>query len=360
VLSVLLRDTCFTMKRLHWSLLFSSIVLVGCSAVPGPIPAGWSLVPIGVKASLRGLCAIDADVAFVAGSAGTLMRTVDGGKTWSDIAPPGTSDCDFRDVEAFDRDQVIAMVAGQPARVYRSGDAGVTWSVVHSDPRPAAFFDAMAFTGDYGVMFGDAIDGQFGLLQTEDGGRTWRDRSGVWLPEPHEGEAAFAASGTCLVVADASPPVFSLVTGGGPVRMVRFGPEVESRDAKNYWHRPLPLQSSASTKGAFSVAWNGQHGVAVGGDYQRPHERDGTAAWTDDGGETWSAADALGFRSAVIWLDESALLSVGSDGASWSGDSGRSWVSFCDVGFHCLSRGGDGSVWAGGSGGRVGRLLFPD
>ena len=348
------------MKTLHWSLLLSGIALAGCSATPSRIPAGWSLVPIGSKASLRGLCAIDADVAFVGGSAGTLMRTVDGGQTWSDIAPPGTSACDFRDVEAFDRNQVLAMVAGQPARVYRSDDAGVTWDIVHEDPRPTAFFDAMAFAGDYGVMFGDAIDGQFGLLQTDDGGRTWRDRSGMWLPEPHEGEAAFAASGTCLVVAESNPPTFSLVTGGGPARMVKFGPAVVAEHAKSHWHRLLPLQSGASSKGAFSIAWNGNYGVAVGGDYQRPQEREGTAAWSNDGGQSWHEADGLEFRSAVIWLDEESLLSVGSHGAGWSGDAGRSWASFCDYGFHCLSAGRDGSVWACGSDGRIGRLLLPE
>ncbi|MFT4513264.1 MAG: photosystem II stability/assembly factor-like uncharacterized protein [Planctomycetota bacterium] len=348
------------MKTLRWSLLLSCVALASCATAPPRIPNGLSIFVIGTKASLRGLSAIDSNVAFIGGSEGTLMRTVDGGQTWSDIAPPGTSDCDFRDVEAFDRNNVVAMVAGQPARVYRSGDAGVSWDIVHEDPRPAAFFDAMAFAGDYGVMFGDAIDGQFGLLQTGDGGRTWRDRSGVMLPEPHAGEAAFAASGTCLVVADANAPVFSLATGGGPARMVNFGPTVVAEDGESHWHRSLPLQSGASSKGAFSIAWNGSRGVAVGGDYQLPEERQGTAAWTSDGGKTWQEADALGFRSAVIWLDDRTLFSVGSHGASWSSNAGRSWTAFAEFAFHSLSKGRDGSVWASGSGGRVGRLLLPD
>ena len=72
---------------------------------------------------------------------------------------------------------------------------------------------------------GDAIDGQFCMLQSNDGGRTWIDRSGCMLPAPKTGEAAFAASGTCLVARDAGQR-FSLVTGGGPSRSITFGPAV--------------------------------------------------------------------------------------------------------------------------------------
>ena len=348
------------MKRLRLGILLSCITLAACATTSRRVPSEWLPVATGSNASLRGLCAVDASTAFISGSGGTLLRTVDGGETWQDIAPPGTDQCDFRDVEAFDRNRVLAMVAGQPARVYRTGDGGVTWDVVVEDPRPGAFFDAMAFAGDHGVMFGDAIDGQFALLQTEDAGRTWRDRSGVYLPEPLPGEAAFAASGTCLVAVGRHAPLFSLATGGGPARMVKLGPGVASPDAKNYWSQSLPLQSGASSKGAFSIAWRGTLGVAVGGDYQLPHERNGTAAWSHDGGKTWRAADALGFRSAVIWLDGGTLLSVGSHGASWSRDAGHTWQPFGEVGFHSLSRGRDGSVWASGSGGRVARLLLLD
>tara|TARA_R110002072_G_scaffold228234_12_gene385421 strand:+ start:71228 stop:72283 length:1056 start_codon:yes stop_codon:yes gene_type:complete len=351
------------MKTLRFGLLLSFLALASCSVTPPGVPALYLLVPgASTGASLRGVSAVDANVAFISGSGGTLMRTVDGGSSWQDIAPPGTEQCDFRDVEAMDRNSVLAMVAGQPARVYRTSDGGTTWNIVVEDPRPGAFFDAMAFAGDYGVMFGDAIDGQFALLQTADGGRTWRDRSGVFLPEPKPGEAAFAASGTCLVAVADAVPEFCLATGGGPARMVKLGPSIATPDAKNYWSRILPLQSGASSKGAFSIAWHGKHGVTVGGDYQLPQECNGTAAWSNDGGETWTASDALGFRSAVVWLDHQRLLSVGSHGASWSADAGRTWNALQDGGYHALSKGRDGAVWAVGGNGRVAKLkmVLPD
>lgn len=338
-------------------LVLVSVLVGGCQVAPVE-PIRWRPLLTGSQASLRGLSAVDEQVAYVSGSGGTLLRTMDGGESWDSVAPPGTSRCDFRDVEALDRDQVVAMVAGQPARVYRSEDAGATWRLVHEDPREAAFFDALAFAGDVGVMFGDAIDGQFCMLQSHDGGRSWRDRSGELLPPPGDGEAAFAASGTCLVAIDADRGVFSLVTGGGQSRAITFGSSVSDVSGRRYWSRGLPLQSGSSSQGAFSVAWDGARGVAVGGDYRAPEAAQASVAITTDGGATWAAGDAGGFRSAVIWLSSRALLAVGSHGASWSKDGGRTWIAFGQQGFHCLSRGGDGSVWAAGSDGRVARLMM--
>ena len=151
-----------------------SAVLCGCHVPSSGRPIGWQPLTTGTVASLRGLAAVDARVAFVGGHGGTLLRTLDGGHSWQDVAPAGSEACDFRDLEAFGRDHVVAMVAGQPARVYRSADGGVSWHVVHEDPRPQAFFDAMAFAGPHGVLFGDAIDGAFTLLVTDDRGASWR------------------------------------------------------------------------------------------------------------------------------------------------------------------------------------------
>jgi photosystem II stability/assembly factor-like uncharacterized protein len=344
------------MQRL--ALLLLGVVLAGCSAAPPRTPQAWRMLSTGSSQSLRGMSAVDATVAVVGGANGTLLRTEDGGHSWNDIAPAGSEQCDFRDVEALDRNQIVALVAGQPARLYRSEDAGHSWRIVHQDPRPAAFFDAVAFAGEHGVMFGDAIDGSFCLLVTTDGGRTWGDRSSMLLPNPEPSEAAFAASGTCLVAADAETPRFTLVTGGGPSRMISLSPSPRARES--HWSVALPLQTGSSSQGAFSIAWNGECGVVVGGDYKNPNVGTATVACTLDGGQHWLPGDAGGFRSAVLWLDDKCLLAVGSHGASYSADMGRSWARFGETGFHSLCLGRDGAVWACGSDGRVARLQLSE
>ena len=59
-----------------------------------------------------------------------------------------------------------------------------------------------------------------------------------------------------------------------------------------------PLASGNDSSGVFSLAFRDQkHGIAVGGDYRKPEEATGTAAYTSDGGEHWSAA-----RQTTPWL----------------------------------------------------------
>jgi photosystem II stability/assembly factor-like uncharacterized protein len=336
------------MTRSRSASLAVSLLLVACQAAPSFDTASWQLSSCGAEQSLRGLAAVSERICYVGGANGTLRKTVDGGRTWLDVAPPGSAGCDFRDVEAITSDVVVAMVAGQPARLYRTVDGGVSWRLVHEDPRQPAFFDAVAFDGEHGVVFGDAIDGRLCLLESFDAGRSWRDVPDPALPAPGDGEAAFAASGTCLVV---GPRNFSLVTGGGPCRHIWFDPGVRHQSVG------LPLQHGAPARGAFSVAWNGARGVVVGGDYTRPEVADGTAATSDDGGRTWQASDALGYRSGVAWISSQDVLAVGSHGASWSRDGGRTFAGFGETPFHSVARAPDGAVWACGANGRVGRLL---
>lgn len=332
------------------------LAILACAcATPPPLrgPAGFERLPTGSRASLRGIAVVDAQCVVVGGSDGTLLRTDDGGLSWRSIAPADGERCDFRDVEALDRERLVAMVAGQPARVYRSDDGGWTWRIVHADADPAAFFDAIAFAGERGVVFGDPVGGAFALAASDDGGRSWGPAPPGTLLAPEPGEAAFAASGRCLVAAGGGVDrAFALVTGGGACRWFAFEPGRPPRA------RTLPLACGTPSRGAFALAVDGPRLVAVGGDYAAPSRREGTAAWSDDGGATWHAADALGYRSAVLWLDARRLVAVGSHGASWSADGGRTWRPLGDEGWHALARGADGSVFACGSDGRVGRLVW--
>ena len=91
--------------------------LVGCTSTLDRSDYAWRLGSCGVGYSLRGLAPVSATVCYVGGANGTLRKTTDGGRTWRDIAPPGCSDCDFRDVEVLAGDVVLALVAGAPARL---------------------------------------------------------------------------------------------------------------------------------------------------------------------------------------------------------------------------------------------------
>jgi sialate O-acetylesterase len=329
----------------------ASLALAAC-ALPSPsdaAPSRWSECARG-DASLRGLAAVDGAIAWASGSKGTILRTTDGGATWRNVAPAGSAAWDFRDVEAFSADRAVAMVAGEPARVLRTDDGGASWRTVLADDRKGAFFDAMAFAGEFGALFGDPIDGAFCVWTTRDGGATWQAVAPSALPAPLPGEAAFAASGSCVAITGApGREVVWIATGGGAQARLLRG------DANGFTAQDLPLPAGAPSRGAFALAFRGDRGIVVGGDYAAPAV--GGAAITRDGGRTWSAVDGFGgFRSDIAWLDDDHVLTVGSHGASvgrWDAKP----VGAEELGFHACSIGADGHAWAAGSDGRIARRV---
>jgi photosystem II stability/assembly factor-like uncharacterized protein len=110
-------------------------------------PLNWELKPTGVTAGFRGLDAVSRNVAWVSGSQGTVLRTVDGGRTWSSVGPPGVEALQFRDIQAFDAQTAVILSIGPGAdsRVYRTTDGGQSWTQTFQNEEPTAFYDCMAF-----------------------------------------------------------------------------------------------------------------------------------------------------------------------------------------------------------------------
>jgi photosystem II stability/assembly factor-like uncharacterized protein len=162
----------------------------------------WILQASGVTASLRGLCAVSHAVGWASGSGGTVLRTTDGGESWTSVGPSGCSAMDFRDLHAWNELEAVIMTAGDPDRLYRTSDGGQSWTVVLEYPDPAAFFDGMCFSdnGKTAWLMGDPIDGRLCLAMTEDAGRTWKIHDSDRCPLVPSGIAGFAASGTNLCV----------------------------------------------------------------------------------------------------------------------------------------------------------------
>ncbi len=69
--------------------------------------------------------------------------------------------------------------------------------------------------------------------------------------------------------------------------------------------------------------------LAVGGDYTKANESNGTAAWSADGGDQWTASAKLphGYRSSVQWSEELRVwITVGTNGSDVSRDDGKTWL----------------------------------
>ena len=169
----------------------------------------WTEQSSGVTARFRGISAVSDTVVWASGSNGTIVRTIDGGKTWQTVAPPpDTQKLDFRDIDAFDDKTayVLSIGPGEASRIFKTSDGGKTWATQFVNRDEKAFFDAMVFWNERrGVAVSDSVDGRFVLLLTTDGGATWTPAPAAGLPPALPNEGAFAASGTNLTVPVPAP-----------------------------------------------------------------------------------------------------------------------------------------------------------
>jgi photosystem II stability/assembly factor-like uncharacterized protein len=339
--------------------LLAAALIAGAAA---SATSSWVTQTSPTTERLRGVSAVGGTVAWASGNKGTVVRTVDGGATWSRVAVPDADDLDFRDIEAFGADiaYVLAIGPGDKSRIYKTEDGGKTWSLQFTNPDSRAFYDALAFwDAKTGIAVGDPVDGRFTIIRTIDGGGTWTPVPPANIPEALPGDGAFAASGTCLVVQGSSHAWFG--TGGAARARV-----YRSTDQGLTWAvAATPVMAGNASSGIFSLAFSDAgHGIAVGGDYRLERETGDNLAITSDGGKTWAFAGSTrlrSFRSAVAYVPGSKgrrLIAVGPGGTDTSDDGGSTWAPIGDEGFHALSISASGAAWAVGEGGRIAALSF--
>jgi len=105
------------------------------------------LLTTGTTASLRGLSAVDDMIAWASGTKGTVIRTSNGGKTFTSITVPDAAGLDFRDVQAFSADHAILMSAGPGplSRIYITKDGGLHWKQTLTNKEEKGFYDSISF-----------------------------------------------------------------------------------------------------------------------------------------------------------------------------------------------------------------------
>ncbi|MDD8027766.1 MAG: YCF48-related protein [Acidobacteriota bacterium] len=319
----------------------------------------WDVQTSGTMAGLRGVSAVDAETAWASGSVGTVLRTIDGGRTWTAFKVPGAETVDFRDIEAFDARTAVIMGIASPARIFRTEDGGATWTEAYRNDAAGMFLDAIGFSGPAdGWAVGDPLGGRIFLLTTSDGGRTWAEVPVERRPAAAEGEGLFAASGTCLEAKSSSEVRFAT---GGPVSRI-----FHTADGGRTWAvADSPLLHGQPSYGTYSIAFrDARTGIAVGGDYRNEPAAESNAAFTTDGGRTWTVPAErrpAGFREGVVFVPGSRpalALAVGPSGSDFSLDDGRTWTPIPGpAGFHALSFARDGSAgWAVGKNGLIARI----
>ncbi len=326
------------------------IAFVIILSVAVSLSAQWVKQTVNTTASFRGLSVVSEKVIWASGNGGTVIRTIDGGKKWDVIQLPDAAKLDFRDIEAFDANTayILSIGNGESSRIYKTTDGGRTWKLQFKNTNEKAFFDAMACWDNYNcIAMSDPVDGKYLFIRNY-GGDTWEkiEADGA---NAMKDQAAFAASGTCIVTSGTHHPAF-VVTGGSAAQVLH------TDNNGMFWNTyPTPVISGSSGSGIFSIAmFNQKNGVIVGGNYEKPNEAKDNLAFTTDGGQTWKLGTRLsGYRSGVTYVDKNTIVAVGTNGSDISRDGCKTWKKFGNEDLNAVAAKGKKAVWAVGPKGMV-------
>ena len=84
---------------------------------------GWEIIPSGTSTELNSIFFYDYEVGFACGNSGTIIKSIDSGKTWQSIQTPVTND--LNDLYMFHQDTML--VIGDLGAILFTTDGGSTW-----------------------------------------------------------------------------------------------------------------------------------------------------------------------------------------------------------------------------------------
>ena len=223
------------------------------------------------------------------------------------------------------KDFLFLLPVANPANVYKISKKDNSQQIVYTELNEKVFYDSMQFKDDLnGMAMGDPTDDCLSVIITTDGGNSWRKVSCDNLPKVEEGEAAFAASNSNLIITNSK--VF-VVSGGKKSRVF-----VSDDFGKNWQVYVTPIVQGEAMTGIFSADfYNDKIGFITGGNYEKPNDNSNNKAMTFDGGKTWklvAKGAGFGYGSCVQFVPDSkgkSLVSVGANGIQYSNEYGNSW-----------------------------------
>ena len=300
------------------------------------------LLQQGKPTSIRGLSVVDNNIAWISGSKGYVALTKDGGKTWLWQQVKGHEKSDFRGIQAFSAEEAIIMSSGTPALVLKTTDGGITWVEKYKNTDTTYFLDAMDFADtEHGYILGDPINNKFILLETKDAGETWN--ISTTRPDALPGEAAFAASNTCLRV-DTS--AIKIVTGGSHSQLLVF---LQNKTDQNHWmYSPTGLAQGKLSQGTFSFAENSSIQIFVGGDYTKDRKIDSVASYIAYSCYVnvihYPRTPPMGYQSCVEYIKDNSFLSTGTSGTNITVDGSQTWNKIDSISFNVCRKAKHGTI----------------
>lgn len=281
--------------------ILSCVILTFTLAASGQL--GWQAGTVKANGDLVAVYFTSAEKGWIAGDAGYLASTSDGGKNWSKY-PLNTTD-DINEIY-FRNDDNGYLVAGK--KMFITRDAGRTWQ----ETRIYKTTDFRTFSPEFlsirfvdrkrGFVIGSLLNNKDEvvdslLMRTEDGGETWQ-----------------------RIIVPSKLELFDMASNGSS-RLWIVGDKgliLATTDGGDTWR----TQTSGATRALFNVDFrDDKEGYVVGGG--------GTILRTENGGATWEKVVTSFPKSfkRVDFADDKNGWIVGFDGTILrSSDKGRTWV----------------------------------
>ena len=236
---------------------------------------------------------------------------------------------EFRSI-AQTSDYIFIINVGNPAVLYRFSKKTNEQKIVYQETDPKVFYDSMQFWNNQeGIAIGDPTSNCLSVIITRDGGNSWKKLSCDNLPKIEDGEAAFAASNTNIIVKNNK----TWIVSGGKKSRVFY-----SSDKGNSWQVfETPIVQGEAMTGIFTADfYDEKTGIIAGGNYEKLNQNFGNKATTIDGGKTWKLIaenQGFGYASCIQYVPNSngnQLVCVGASGIYCSNDKGENWLKLSD------------------------------
>lgn len=280
------------------------------------------------KISIRALIISDGKVYF-AGDRGRVgfLKIQKSTNEINEFLVRDTLQYEYRSI-AVNHDGIFALSIGNPAQLYKYTKNLMDKSLVYQEKHEKVFYDSMRFWNEEeGIAIGDPTGDCLSIIITRDEGNTWHKIPCAKLPKVVEGEAAFAASNTNIVVKGNNAWI---VSGGKKARVFH------TADKGITWEvTETPIVQGEAMTGIFTADFYDEKiGFIAGGNYEKSTQNFQNKAITTDGGKTWKLVaenSGFGYASCVQFVPKSGgkgIVSVGADGLQYSADGGNTWKQF--------------------------------